>query len=99
MFHSWKLNSQVNKLLERPLRIVHQDYASSFTKLLEQDNSTTIHNRNIQLLATELFKLKNEAMAFYERNLCGKCKHYYDLRKELNFREIMLKRCTTELKI
>ena len=59
MFHSRKLNSQVNKLHERVLRIVYQDYASSFTQLLEKDNLTTIHNRNIQSLATELFKVKN----------------------------------------
>ena len=62
MFHSRKLNSRVNKLHERALRIVYQDYASSFTELLEKDNSTTIHNRNIQLLATELFKVKNELL-------------------------------------
>ena len=59
MFHSRKFNSRVNKLHERALRIVYQDYASSFTELLEKDNSTTIHNRNIQLLATKLFKVKN----------------------------------------
>ena len=59
MFHSRKLNSRVNKLHERAFRIVYQDYASSFTELLEKDNSTTMHNRNIQLLATELFKVKN----------------------------------------
>ena len=38
MFHSRKLNIQVNKLHERALRIVYQDYASSFTELLERDN-------------------------------------------------------------
>ena len=38
---------------------MYQDYASSFTELLVKDNSRTIHNRNIQLLATELFKVKN----------------------------------------
>ena len=59
MFHSSKLNSRVNKIQERALRIVYQDYASSFTKILEKDNPTAIHNRNIQLLATELFKVKN----------------------------------------
>ena len=59
MFHSRKLNSRVNKLHERALRIVYQDYASSFTEFLEKHNSTTIHNRNIQLLATELLKVKN----------------------------------------
>ena len=47
MFHSRKLNSRVNKLDERALRIVYQDYASSFTEPLEKDDSTTIHNRNI----------------------------------------------------
>ena len=55
MFHSRKLNGRINKLHERALRIVYQDYVSSFTELLEKDKSTTIHNRNIQLLATELF--------------------------------------------
>ena len=65
MFHSRKLNSRVIKLHERTLRIVYQDYASSFTEHLEKDNSTTIHNINIQL----------------------------------NLREIMLKRCITELKL
>ena len=59
MLHSGKLNSRVNKLRERASRIVHQDYASSFTELLEKDNSTTILYRNIQLLAIKLFKVKN----------------------------------------
>ena len=54
MFRSRKLNSRVNKLHERALRIVYQDCASSFTELYEKDNSTTLHNRNIHLLATEL---------------------------------------------
>ena len=40
------------KLHEMALKILDQDYASSFTELLERDNSTTIHNKNIQLLAT-----------------------------------------------
>ena len=59
MFHSRKCNSRVNKLYERALRIVCQDYTCSFTELLEKDNSTTIHNGNIQLLVAELFKVKN----------------------------------------
>ena len=59
MLHSKKCNNRVDKINERALRIVYQDYASSFTELLEKDNSTTINNRNIQLLATELFKVKN----------------------------------------
>ena len=59
MFRGRKLNSRVNKLHERALEIFYQDYASSFTELFEKDNSTTIHNRNIQLLAAEIFKVQN----------------------------------------
>ena len=40
MFHNRKCNSRVNKLYERALRIVCQDYTSSFTELLEKDNYT-----------------------------------------------------------
>ena len=39
--------------------MVYQDYASSFTELLAKCNSATIRSRNIQLLATELVKVKN----------------------------------------
>ena len=53
MFCSRKLNSRVNKLHERALRIVYQDYGSSFTELPEKENSTTIHNRNIPLITDE----------------------------------------------
>ena len=40
------------------LRLVFQDYKSSFNELLDKDNSVTVHHRNLQLLATELFKVK-----------------------------------------
>ena len=100
MFHSRKSNSRVNKFHERALRIVYQDYASSFTELLEKDNSTTIHNRNIQLLATELLKVKNGlSPPFMNEIFVENAQYYYDLRKKLNLREIMLKRCKTELEI
>ena len=87
MFHSRKLNSRVNKLHERALRIVYQDYASSFTELLEKDNSTTIHNRNIQLLATELFKVKNGlSPPFMNEIFVENAQHYYDFRKKVEFK-------------
>ena len=83
MFHSRKLNSRVNKLHERTLRIVYQDYASSFTELLEKDNSTTMHSRNIQLLATELFKVNNKmSPPLVNEIFVENAQHYYDLRKK-----------------
>ena len=59
MFHIRKLNNKINKLHERCLRIVYSDNTSSFEELLETDNSVSVHHRNIQVLATELYKIVN----------------------------------------
>ena len=89
MFHSRKLNSRVNKLRKRALRIVYQEYASSFTQLLEKDNSTPTHNSIVQLLATELFKVKNGLSTLCMYDIFPENAQYYDLGKKLNLREIM----------
>ena len=59
MFCGENLNNRINHLHERSLRIVYNDYESSFQELLELDNSVSIHHRNICLLSIELFKVKN----------------------------------------
>ena len=59
MFHSRLLNNRINKIHERALRIVFKDYNATFNELLERDGSVTIHERNIQSLATEMFKAYN----------------------------------------
>ena len=59
MFHSRKLNNRINKIHERSLRIVYNDEVSSFEELRIKDNSFTIHERNIQTLAIELYKVVN----------------------------------------
>ena len=53
------LNRRINRLQERGLRIVYGDYESSFEELLRQDGSVCIHHLNIQLVALEMFKVKN----------------------------------------
>ena len=58
MFHSRKVNIKKNHLQERPLRIVYNDYITSFEDFLKKDNSFKIHHKNIQSLAIELFKVK-----------------------------------------
>ena len=59
MFHSRSLNNKISSLQERVLRITYGDRSSSFENLLKKDNSVSIHRRNIQALATEMFKVKN----------------------------------------
>ena len=44
---------------KRALSLVYNDFSSSFSELLEKDKSVTIHHRNLQALAFEIFKVKN----------------------------------------
>ena len=59
MCHSRVNNNKINRLHERCLQIVYNDKQSSFNELLERDGSVSIHMRNIQILATEMYKLIN----------------------------------------
>ena len=59
MFHSGELNDKINRLHERCLRVVYYDTNSlkNYEELLQKDNSVSIHYRNIQVLATEIFRV------------------------------------------
>ena len=60
MFHSRSLNKKINRIHERALRMVYDDDKSTFNELLVRDGSFTIHERNIQSLAIEMFKVKTK---------------------------------------
>ena len=59
MCYSRTNNSKINRLNERCLRIVYNNKQSSFNELLEKDGSVSIHMRNIQIVATEMYKRIN----------------------------------------
>ena len=59
MLHSRALNNRINKLHERGLRLVYKDMHLTFDELLRKDGSFTIHHRNLQKLATEIYKIHN----------------------------------------
>ena len=60
MFHNRTLNNRINRLHERTLRLVYRNDELSFQELLELDKSVTVHQRNVQRLATEMYKVKNK---------------------------------------
>ena len=59
MYHSRRNNRKMNMLHERCLGIIYNDKQSSFTELLNKDNSVSIHIRSIQRLAIEMFRFYN----------------------------------------
>ena len=59
-FRRRELHKRINRIRERLLGLVYQDNNLSFAELLEKGNSVTIHQRNLQVLATETFDLKSD---------------------------------------
>ena len=41
------------------LKITYNGSKSTFEELLDKDNSVSIHHKNLQFLATEVFKIKD----------------------------------------
>ena len=50
------MNNHINSLHEHALRVVYRGYNGTFSELLSKDKLVTIRQRNLQLLATEIFK-------------------------------------------
>ena len=57
MFYSRTTNDKVNKLYERALWLVSDNYESTFEDLLEKGNSFTARHFNIETLCIELYKV------------------------------------------
>ena len=99
MCHSRIINKKINRLHERCLRMIYCDKQSSFEELLEKDSSVSIHERNIQILATEMYKV-NKGMSppqitelFPRRN-----EQPYNLMHNTKFLQLLVNsvRCGTE---
>ena len=70
---------------EKALRNVYKVYTSSFEDLLKRDNSVTIHHRNIQSLAIELFKVKQNLSNSMLNNIFPTRSISYNLRSQTDF--------------
>ena len=87
-------DNRINHLHERALTTVYNDNVSAFEKLLEKYNSVTIHIRNLRILATELYKTKENLAApimheiFEQRNIqnnfCSQTDFQLRLEKTVN---------------
>ena len=99
MFHSRTINNKINRLHERALRIFYSDFKSSFEGPVMKENSFSIHERNIQSLAIDIYKFLNGLTPSFLNNVSHKnISNSYDLRnhKELHFRNPRTVRYGTE---
>ena len=70
---------------ERALRLVHYNNTSSFYELLQKDNPFTIHLRNIQKLALEVYRVKHRIAPKIIFELFNEANVPYNLRQDVNF--------------
>ena len=82
------------------LRIIYNDKRSSFNVFLEKDGSVSIHERNIKILATEMFKVsKNLALPQMQEIFKLKYQPQYNLRYNSLFLEPLLSHSIKVLKV
>ena len=81
MCHNRKINKQINKIHERALRIVYVDNTSNFDELLKRSKSVSIHNRNIQHLAIEIYKSIHSSSPTLMSEIFVEKKSNHNLRK------------------
>ena len=86
MFHSRKQNHHINRIHERALRVVYKGHNSSFDEVLEKDNFCKIHDRNLQQLVTEIFKVRMNLASEIMKQLFEIVEGPYALRNQLRLK-------------
>ena len=85
MFTSRYLNNALNSIHERALRLIYNDYKLPFDRLLEDNKQKSIHQKNIESLAIEIYKFRGGLAPPIMSDLFITWENNYDLR---NFQEL-----------
>ena len=59
MFHGKVANERINRVHERALRAVYNDFSSNYMQLLSKGNDVTVHQKNLKTLSVKVFKSVN----------------------------------------
>ena len=87
MNNSRTLNNKINRIHERSLRVVYNDKKATFKELLDKDKAVSIHTRNLQILVTEMFKVKiGESPSIMHEIFQVDDSNYFNLRKNREFK-------------
>ena len=60
--------------------IIYNDHFLSFEELLSKDKSVTVHQRNLQILATEMYKILNGLSPDIMQDIFETKSNYYNTR-------------------
>ena len=82
MFHSRENSRKINRLHERCLRTIYND---NFNELLEKDDSVSILERILQVLATQMYKISNGLSTPLMKDIFLISRNRYNLRQNSQF--------------
>ena len=85
MFTSRYLNNALNSIHERALRLIYNDYELPFDRILEDNERKSIHQKNIESLAIEVYKFQAGLTPPIVSDLFVTRENNYNLR---NFQEL-----------
>ena len=81
MFRSQAMEHRINRIHERTLRLIYPNqHQLTFKQLLEKNETVSIHQRNLQTLATEIYKAKNKVSPEVVNSLFEFTNRNYNLR-------------------
>ena len=85
MFTSRYLNNSLNGIHERALRLICNDYELTFGRILGDNSQKSIHPKNIESLAIEIYKFQARLTPPIMSDLFVTRENNYNLR---NFQEL-----------
>ena len=87
MLTSRYLNNALNRIHERDLRLIYNDYQKLFNSILTENNLKTIHQKNLESLAIEICKFQNGLSLSIMNDIFFSRQNIYNLRK---FKELYI---------
>ena len=81
MFRLRYLNNALNNIHERALRLIYNNHEKSFNSILTESNLKTIHQKNLQFFAIEIYRFQNGLSLSIMNDIFFSRQNIYNLRK------------------
>ena len=89
MFHNRRIEHRVNKIHERAFRLIYlSDSKLTFKELLDKKKTVSTHQKNLLVLATEIFKAKLNISPEILRELFSFIVRNYNFRSQLTLKRL-----------
>ena len=87
LFGSYKSLYKIEKIQERALRLLHNDFASDYAELLKKSGKATMEIKRLRCLALEIFKTVNNLNPYYMKEIFSKTTNLTHRPLDINFNQ------------